>query len=552
MPLAQTYCWPVKAPVSQPFGSNPNNGVNPRGGHTGIDFACPEGTEIRSMGDGVVVYEGWAYNIPGGVNNQWLIAPQYAGIVVIIDHGEVLSIYGHNLESVINTGDRVSRGQVISKSDTTGLASGPHLHFEVMPDGWNIHNGAYGRVNPNLYCTIEWDAILPQGGTTTPLAPNERICGPLGANQRSEPKTGSQVVRVIPGGAREVFEGYVHGQNVQDNIDIWYKDKHGFVWAGAFESQSTDGLPNLSPSADVPLKPNERITGEFGVTRRGGPDKNANVIDKFDADRILTLAGFVRGSDPYGDGNNIWFVGGLSGGYMWSGAFTNASVDGLADLTVHVPVDNPSTQPPPYEFELDFKEINGIQVEYKPAHGGNVDTGNFPENCKDLVDHWWDDPAKNPNIEGVFTTFQKPGAFKSAHWVVSEYRIGQMVKMSDRAYHAGSAGNDKWGIEVDPRATQRDNNGEYTDTAKRIQANVRGLHSAIEMKVNSKVTPHLHKEFMATECSGLDLGTLTPVFPAEPPKVDPPKVDKPPLAEPTAKELFDWLLEEYSRSKANE
>ncbi len=546
MPLAQIYSWPVKATVSQAYGSNPSNGVNPSGGHTGIDFACEVGTVIRSIGNGTVVYEGWAYNIPGGVNNTWLIAPNYAGIVVIIDHGECVSIYGHNLESTVNVGDQVSRGQAISKSDTTGLASGPHLHFEVMPDGWDINNGTYGRVNPNNYCTVEWDAIIPAGGTT-PLAPNERICGPLGANQRAEANTTSQVVRVIPGGAREVFTGYVHGQNVQDGIDIWYKDSHGYVWAGAFESQSTDGLPNLTPNVETPVAANQRVTGPNGIIRRGGPDKNTNEIDRFDPDRVLTLGGFVHGTDPYGDGNNVWFVGGLSGGYMWSGGFRDPSTTGLADLTVNVPPENPSTQPPAYAFELDFTVINGISVEYSPVANSNVDVGNFPADCKDLVDHWWNDPATNPSIEGTLGEFTRPNSFKSPHWIVSEYRIIQTVKMTDRAYHAGPAGNDKWGIEVDPRAVERNANGEYTETAKRIQANVKGLHSAIEMKENTKVTPHLHKEFMATLCSGLELST--PVFPAveEPPVVTPPEV-----IEPTAEEVFAWLINEYKRSKGND
>lgn len=548
MPLSQVYSWPVKATVSQAFGSNPSNGTNPSGGHTGIDFACAEGTEIRSIGNGTVVYEGWAYNIPGGVNNTWWIAPNYAGIVVIIDHGEVVSIYGHNLESVVNTGDRVSRGQIISKSDTTGLASGPHLHFEVMPDGWDFNNGTYGRVNPNNYCTVEWDAIVPQGGTTNPLAPNERLCGPLGANQRAEANTSAAIVRTIPGNAREVFEGYVIGEN-KDGINVWYKDTHGYVWSGAFESQSTDGLPNLTPDANVPVAPNQRVTGPNGVVRRGGPDKNTNEIDRFDPDRILTLGGFVHGSDPYGDGNDIWFVGGLSGGYMWSGGFSDLSTTGLKDLTVNVPPNNPSTQPPRYSFSADFAQVNGITVEVSPAANTNVEVGNFPTDCKDVVDHWWNDPAKKPSIEGTLGEFTRENSFKSPHWIVGEYRIIQTVKMTDRAYHAGPKGNDKWGIEVDPRATEKDVSGNYTETARRIQANVRGLHAAIEQKIGSNVTLHLHKEFMATECSGLDLSTLTPDRTA--PTV-PPVITSPKDTEPTAQEIFAWLINEYKRSKGNE
>src|SRR5215217_661545 len=130
---SKEYIWPLEGyPMTQRFGDNPSNGINPSGGHTGYDFGCPVGTELRAPGDGTVVFEGWATGIPGGVSNQWLIAPNAAGITVIIDHGpgEPLSIIGHNMSTLINTGDWVRKGQVIATSDTTGLATGPHVHFE--------------------------------------------------------------------------------------------------------------------------------------------------------------------------------------------------------------------------------------------------------------------------------------------------------------------------------------------------------------------------------------------------------------------------------------
>jgi murein DD-endopeptidase MepM/ murein hydrolase activator NlpD len=154
------YGWPCdpNTRITQYFGHNPAS-YQPDG-HTGIDFALGVGSPVFAIGKGVVRWSSWAKGL--GWPNQYYINPDFtpndgidqsAGIVVIIDHGPIVSIYGHLNETPLNNGDTVQPGQLIGRSGNTGFSSGPHLHFEILPDKWNVHGRFYGRVNPLDYIT---------------------------------------------------------------------------------------------------------------------------------------------------------------------------------------------------------------------------------------------------------------------------------------------------------------------------------------------------------------------------------------------------------------
>ncbi|OFI07502.1 murein DD-endopeptidase MepM [Clostridium acetireducens DSM 10703] len=84
--------------------------------HSGIDIGVPSGTLIYAVADGVVTYSG---NMSG------------YGNVVMINHGDFISLYAHNSSLCVREGQNVKKGDVISYSGNTGMSTGPHLHFEI-------------------------------------------------------------------------------------------------------------------------------------------------------------------------------------------------------------------------------------------------------------------------------------------------------------------------------------------------------------------------------------------------------------------------------------
>ncbi|MDQ1375613.1 MAG: hypothetical protein QOJ09_2951 [Actinomycetota bacterium] len=97
--------------------------------HTGIDFRASVGTPVRAAGTGTIVFAGWR----GGYGNA-----------VIIDHGNSLAtLYGHLSAINVGVGQRVTKGQVIARAGSTGLSTGPHLHFEVRANGVPVNPMGY-------------------------------------------------------------------------------------------------------------------------------------------------------------------------------------------------------------------------------------------------------------------------------------------------------------------------------------------------------------------------------------------------------------------------
>ena len=89
--------------------------------HLGFDLAVVAHTPVQAANDGLVIFASW-FDIFGNA--------------VIIDHGCGLqTLYGHMASFVVKPGQLVHRGQLIGTSDSTGLAGGDHVHFEVLLDG---------------------------------------------------------------------------------------------------------------------------------------------------------------------------------------------------------------------------------------------------------------------------------------------------------------------------------------------------------------------------------------------------------------------------------
>lgn len=111
--------------VVTPASGHFTSGFGPRWGtmHRGIDIANSLGTPIYSVMDGTVIAAGPAQGF-----GNW--------VVVKHDGGEV-SVYGHMSQYDVSVGQRVKAGQKIASIGSEGQSTGPHLHFEIKPDGVN-------------------------------------------------------------------------------------------------------------------------------------------------------------------------------------------------------------------------------------------------------------------------------------------------------------------------------------------------------------------------------------------------------------------------------
>lgn len=127
--LATPEGWPTKGYISSPYGWRIHPITGMREFHHGVDIAAPLGTPVRATANGIVVYAG---------------KTRFNGNFVIIEHGYGYStLYAHLKKYKVKIGQRVERGDVIGYVGSTGLSTGPHLHYEV----WKHKR----RVNPIAY-----------------------------------------------------------------------------------------------------------------------------------------------------------------------------------------------------------------------------------------------------------------------------------------------------------------------------------------------------------------------------------------------------------------
>jgi murein DD-endopeptidase MepM/ murein hydrolase activator NlpD len=125
------FTWPAPGynRITSPFGYRIHPVLKKRKLHTGIDIGIPSGRNIVAAADGKVIHSNWL----GGY-----------GKAVMIDHGGgIVTLYGHTSRLLVKNGQRVKKGTPIAKCGSTGMSTGPHLHFEVRK------NGKY--VNPMTY-----------------------------------------------------------------------------------------------------------------------------------------------------------------------------------------------------------------------------------------------------------------------------------------------------------------------------------------------------------------------------------------------------------------
>lgn len=107
--------WPLRGVLYARFGKK---GKEP---HDGIDLAAPAGAPVKTAAPGSVIFAG---------------EQKGYGLIVIVDHGnDLMTLYAHNRDLRVKTGQKVREGQVVATVGDSGQTSGPHLHFEVRRDG---------------------------------------------------------------------------------------------------------------------------------------------------------------------------------------------------------------------------------------------------------------------------------------------------------------------------------------------------------------------------------------------------------------------------------
>jgi len=129
--------WPAIGRITAGYGMRIHPILKKREFHRGIDIANLRGTPIYATAYGKIRFAGWK----SGYGNS-----------ILIDHGYGYStMYGHLRSIAVRRGQYVKRGQIIGYMGSSGLSTGPHLHYEVRFLGRQINPVSYLDHSPLIY-----------------------------------------------------------------------------------------------------------------------------------------------------------------------------------------------------------------------------------------------------------------------------------------------------------------------------------------------------------------------------------------------------------------
>ena len=127
--------------------------------HNGVDIAVAEGTPVKPVAAGTVIYSG---NRSG-----------YGNMIMVEHQDGMTTIYAHHSVNIAALGQQVGKDTVIAFSGSTGRSTGPHLHFEAWRDGLNVTSSFLGdagatQAQPSSHPITRGDspvrtAVLPDG-----------------------------------------------------------------------------------------------------------------------------------------------------------------------------------------------------------------------------------------------------------------------------------------------------------------------------------------------------------------------------------------------------
>lgn len=211
-------------------------------GHDGVDFALPVGTPVIASDDGLVIHSGWA---------------PY-GNTVIIKHPWGQTYYGHLSRLIAQPNQYVSKGELIGLSGQTGLATGPHLHFSIRFNNYDLSNGYYGKVDPLLYLNTDtivsnssikqiiWNVDLKSGQSTElgyifnapDISPRLYLLGPLNFATSDSSENSS---------LQSIFAENREWQLLADTLPIKLMD----ITTGTIEDATSASLTQVSTNSKV-------------------------------------------------------------------------------------------------------------------------------------------------------------------------------------------------------------------------------------------------------------------------------------------------------------
>lgn len=111
------FIWPVQGLISSNYGWRIHPFTGKREFHSGLDIAVPVGSPVYAAESGVVVYSGWSRG--------------YGNLIILRHRDGYLTYYAHNYKLLLKKNQIVQQGKIIALSGSTGLSTGPHLHFEI-------------------------------------------------------------------------------------------------------------------------------------------------------------------------------------------------------------------------------------------------------------------------------------------------------------------------------------------------------------------------------------------------------------------------------------
>ncbi len=284
---------------------------------------------------------------------------------VVVMNGSIGGGYGHTGVVVAIDGNSIQ----IAQQNT----------FTQVPvyTGWYDMNASYitGFMRPKIE--------FATSAASEPLLGYQRKVGADAVYYRKAASRDGEKIELFDPGEVVNFKGFVKGETVEGN-NIWFVGRFtgGYSWSGGYTDKGTHDLADLTPSSVVIAK-NQRQVGNDVMNYRKEPViAPENVIRTFNPGEVLTFDGWIRGQAV--DGNDVWFRGAITGGYMWSGGLADSSTHDLPEIKATptpnpVPTDPPTTPTTPdtrITVVVNKKHPN-VPIDYAPTDLVSVGNGQY-------------------------------------------------------------------------------------------------------------------------------------------------------------------------------